>query len=40
MLKMLNDHKIPTIRDSEKWQDSVVKNILMNPVYEGDALHQ
>lgn len=38
--KMLNDHKIPTIRDSEKWQDSVVKNILMNPVYEGDALHQ
>ena len=38
--KMLNDHKIPTIRDSEKWQDSVVKNILTNPVYEGDALHQ
>lgn len=38
--KMLNDHKIPTIRGSEKWQDSVVKNILMNPVYEGDALHQ
>ncbi len=38
--KMLNDHKIPTIRDSEKWQDSVVKNILMNPVYEGDALRQ
>lgn len=23
--KMLNDHKIPTIRGSEKWQDSVVK---------------
>lgn len=38
--KMLNDAKIPTIRKSEKWQDSVVKNILMNPVYEGDALHQ
>ena len=38
--KMLNDHKIPTIRDSEKWQDSVVKNILMNPVYEGDVLNQ
>ena len=38
--KMLNDHKIPTIRDSEKWQDSGVKNILMNPVYEGDALRQ
>ena len=38
--KMLNDHQIPTIRESEKWQDSVVKNILTNPVYEGDALHQ
>ena len=38
--KMLNDHQIPTIRESEKWQDSVVKNILINPVYEGDALHQ
>lgn len=38
--KMLNDAKIPTIRESEKWQDSVVKNILMNPVYEGDVLHQ
>ena len=38
--KMLNDHKVPTIRGSEKWQDSVVKNILMNPVYEGDALWQ
>lgn len=38
--KMLNDAKIPTIRESEKWQDSVVKNILTNPVYEGDALHQ
>ena len=38
--KMLNDHQIPTIRESEKWQDSVVKNILMNPVYEGDALYQ
>lgn len=38
--KMLNDARIPTIRESEKWQDSVVKNILMNPVYEGDALYQ
>lgn len=38
--KMLNDHQIPTIREGEKWQDSVVKNILTNPVYEGDALHQ
>lgn len=38
--KMLNDNKVPTIRGSEKWKDSVVKNILMNPVYEGDALWQ
>lgn len=38
--KMLNDHRIPTIRESERWQDSVVKNILTNPVYEGDALRQ
>lgn len=38
--KMLNDHKIPTIRGSEKWHDSVVKSILTNPVYEGDALYQ
>ena len=38
--KILNEHGIPTIRGCEKWQDSVVKNILMNPVYEGDALHQ
>ena len=38
--KMLNDHQIPTIREGEKWQDSVVKNILTNPVYEGDVLHQ
>ena len=37
---MKADHQIPTIRESEKWQDSVVKNILINPVYEGDALHQ
>ncbi len=38
--KSLNDEGIPTIRTSEKWQDSVVKNILLNPVYEGDALRQ
>ena len=38
--KMLNDHQIPTIRESERWQDSVVKNILTNPGYEGDALRQ
>lgn len=38
--KMLNDHQIPTIREGERWQDGVVKNILLNPVYEGDALRQ
>ena len=38
--KQLNDAGVPTIRASEKWQDSVVKNILLNPVYEGDALRQ
>lgn len=38
--KMLNEHEIPTIRGCEKWRDSVIKNILMNPVYEGDELLQ
>lgn len=38
--KMMNDQKIPTIRGSKKWQDKVVKNILLNPVYEGDDLYQ
>lgn len=38
--KMLNEHRIPTIREGERWQDGVVKNILLNPVYEGDALRQ
>ena len=38
--KELNDKKIPTIRDSEKWVDGVVKEILKNPVYAGDLLLQ
>lgn len=38
--KMLNEQNIPTIRESEQWQDSVIKEILKNPVYEGDALRQ
>ena len=38
--RMLNDAKISTIRGSEKWQDGVVKDILINPVYEGNALYQ
>lgn len=37
---MLNDRRIPTIREGERWQDGVVKNILLNPVYEGDVLRQ
>lgn len=31
---------VPTIRSSKGWQDSVVKGILQNPVYEGDLLCQ
>ncbi len=38
--KMLRDEGIPTIRGSKGWQDSVVKGILQNPIYEGDLLHQ
>lgn len=38
--KELNHREIPTIRESEKWQDSVVKEILKNPVYEGKRLQQ
>ena len=38
--KQLNRLNIPTIRQSEKWQDSVVKYILSNPAYEGDDLRQ
>lgn len=36
----LNDDNIPTIRSAEEWQDSVVKAILQNPIYEGDLLLQ
>lgn len=36
--KELNQRGIPTIRESEKWQDSVIKEILKNPVYEGNRL--
>lgn len=38
--KELRKEGIPTIRGSKGWQDSVVKNILQNPVYEGDLLYQ
>lgn len=36
----LQQEGIPTIRNSKGWQDSVVKGILQNPVYEGDLLQQ
>ncbi len=36
----LNEDNIPTIRSAEEWQDSVVKVILQNPIYEGDLLLQ
>ncbi|MFZ7133223.1 MAG: recombinase family protein, partial [Eubacteriales bacterium] len=36
----LKDDNIPTIRSAEEWQDSVVKAILQNPIYEGDLLLQ
>lgn len=36
----LNNKNIPTIRGSEKWQDGVIKEILKNPVYEGNRLQQ
>jgi DNA invertase Pin-like site-specific DNA recombinase len=36
----LNKDNIPTIRNAEEWQDGVIKEILQNPVYEGDLLLQ
>lgn len=36
----LRQEGLPTIRYSKGWQDSVVKGILQNPVYEGDLLQQ
>ena len=36
----MNKDDIPTIRSSEEWQDSVIKGILKNPIYEGDLLLQ
>ncbi|MBR0596447.1 recombinase family protein [Sinanaerobacter chloroacetimidivorans] len=38
--KKLRKEGLPTIRDSKGWQDSVIKGILQNPVYEGDLLYQ
>ncbi len=36
----LNEDNIPTKRTAEEWQESVVKVILQNPIYEGDLLLQ
>ena len=38
--KELQKEGIPTIRNAKQWQESVVKGILKNPVYEGDLLLQ
>lgn len=38
--KGLSEDGIPTIRSAEKWQDSVVKEILQNSIYTGDLLLQ
>lgn len=38
--KELRQEGVPTIRNSRGWQDSVVKGILQNAVYEGDLLQQ
>lgn len=38
--KELQEENIPTIRNAKSWQDSVIKGILQNCVYEGDLLQQ
>ncbi len=38
--KELNKKGIPTIRSGEKWCDKTVREILINPVYEGSRLQQ
>lgn len=38
--KELNKKGIPTIRSGERWCDSTIKDILSNPVYEGNRLQQ
>lgn len=38
--KKLWQDGVPAIRGSKGWQESVVRGILRNPVYEGDLLHQ
>lgn len=38
--KGLNKDKIPTIKLAEEWTDTVVREILQNPIYEGNLLLQ
>ncbi|MGE5632173.1 MAG: recombinase family protein [Caulobacteraceae bacterium] len=38
--KDLSEEGIPTIRSAEKWNDGVIKEILLNPIYTGNLLHQ
>lgn len=38
--KNLTDERIPTIRSAEKWNDGVIKEILINPIYAGNLLFQ
>ena len=34
----LNTDKVATVRTAETWNEGVVKEILQNPVYEGDLI--
>lgn len=38
--KSLNEKNVPTIRAAKEWSDTVVKEILQNPIYRGDLLLQ
>ena len=36
----LNKDQVPTVRTAETWNESTVKEILQNPIYEGDLILQ
>ena len=38
--KELSEEDVPTIRSAAKWQDGVIKEILLNPIYTGNLLLQ
>jgi len=38
--KDLSEEGIHTIRSAEKWHDGVIKEMLLNPIYTGNLLHQ